>query len=97
MFQGRMEDRCHAESALQLDQIHLVEEQNFKELAFVMGFCGQEKYPTLMVTQREFHYHPPFGYTSRIHLVFKGNEYAVNVLGFLLQSGSVSTAAEEHA
>ena len=91
-----MEDRCHAESALQLDQIHLVEEQNFKELAFVMGFCGQEKYPTLMVTQQELHYHPPFRYTSRTHLVFKGNEYAVNVLGFLLQSGPVSTATEVH-
>ena len=96
MFQGRMEDRCNAEDALQLDRIHLVEEQYFKELAFVMGFYGQEKYPTLTVTQRELHHHPPFGYTSRIHLIFKGNEYAVNVLGFLLQSGSVSTAAEVH-
>ena len=31
MFQGRMEDRCNAEDALQLDRIHLVEEQYFYE------------------------------------------------------------------
>ena len=59
----RMQD-----DVLQLDLLCHMEEQHFKDLAFVMGFSGQDKQPTLTVTQRQLHYHPPFGYTSRIHL-----------------------------
>ena len=61
-----------------------------------MGFSGQDKQPILTVTQWQLHYHPPFGYTSRIHLVFNGNEFTVNILGNTLQSGSVTSAAEVH-
>ena len=82
------------DAVLKLDQIRQMEEQHFKDLVFVMGFSGQDKQPILTVTQRQLNYFPPFGYTSRIHLVFKGNEFAVNVLGVMLQSGSVTSDAE---
>ena len=52
--------------------------------------------PTLIVTQQKFYYHPPFEYTSRIHLVFKGNNLIVNILGVMLQSGSVNSDTEVH-
>ena len=29
---------------------------------------------TVTVTQRELHCHPPFGYTSRVHIVLIGND-----------------------
>ena len=60
-----------------------------------MGYTGDNKKATLMV-QRELRHHLPFGYTSRIHLVIKGNQYSVNVLGIKLQSGLVSSGAEVH-
>ena len=59
---------------LQLEQICLNEEKRFPELAFVPGFTGGTKGPTLTVTQREVHQHLPFGYISRIHLIIKGND-----------------------
>ena len=88
-------DRAN-DSVLQLDQIRPQLEKDFSDLAFVAGFSSRDNQPMLTVTQREMHYHPPFGYTSRIHLVIKGNEYAANVLGVVMQSGSVSTGEEVH-
>jgi len=62
------------DDAFQLEQVCILLEKQFRGLAFVMGFSGNEKCPMLTVTQRELHHHPPFGYTSRIQLVFKGND-----------------------
>ena len=81
---------------VQLERICLNEEQHFPELAFVLGYTGDTKEPTLNVTQREVHQHSPFGYTSRIHLTIKGNEYTVNVLGNHFQSGSLQSEADVH-
>ena len=81
---------------LQLEQICLNEEQYFPELAFVLGYTGDTKDPTLSVTQREVHQHSPFGYTSRIHLIMKGNEYMMNVLGNYFQSGSLQSEIDVH-
>ena len=39
---SRMQD-----DALQLDLLRHMEEQHFKDLAFVMGFSGQDKQPTI--------------------------------------------------
>ena len=47
---SRMQD-----DVLQLDLLHHVEEQHFKDLAFVMEFSGWDKQPTLTVTQRQLH------------------------------------------
>ena len=77
---------------IELEHICLREEQ----CSFAMGYTGDNKEATLMVTQHELHHHPPFGYTSRIHLVIKGNQYSVNVLGIKFQSGLVSSGAEVH-
>ena len=38
----------------------------------------------------------PFGLTSRIHLVIKGNEYAVKILGCHLQSGLLQCETDVH-
>ena len=81
---------------LQLERMCLNEEQHFPELAFVLGYTGDTKEPTLNVTQREVHQHSPFWYTLRIHLIIKGNEYMVNVLGNHLQSGSLQNEADVH-
>lgn len=81
---------------LQLERICLNEEQHFPELAFVLGYNGDTKEPTLNVTQREVHQHSPFGYTSRIHLIINRNEYTVNVLGNHFQSGSLQSEAHVH-
>ena len=40
---SRMQD-----DVLQLDLLRHVEEQHFKDLAFVMGFSGQDKQPTIL-------------------------------------------------
>ena len=85
-----------AKERIELERICLREEQCFQELSFAMGYTGDNKEATLMVTQRELHHHPPFGYTSRIHLVIKGNQYSVNVLGIKFQSGLVSSGSEIH-
>ena len=42
---------------VQLERICLNEEQHFPELAFVLGYTGDTKEPTLNVTQREVHQH----------------------------------------
>lgn len=84
------------DSALQLDRIRHQLEKDFSDLAFVAGYSSKDKQPILTVTQREMHYHPPFGHTSRIHLVIKGNEYVVNILGVAMLSGLVSTDEEVH-
>ena len=81
---------------VQLERICVNEEQHFPELAFVLGYTGDTKEPTLNVTQSEVHQHSPFGYTSRIHLTIKGNEYTVNVLGNHCQSGSLQSEADVH-
>ena len=47
---SRMQD-----DALQLDQIHHVEKEHFKDLAFMMGFSGQDKQPILTVTYITVH------------------------------------------
>ena len=81
---------------LQLERIFLNEEQHFPELAFMPGYTGDTKEPTLTVTQREVHQHLPFGYISRIHLIIKGNECTVNVLGNYFQSGLLQSETDVH-
>jgi len=78
------------DDALQLDQIRSQLEQDFSDLAFVTGFYSTDK---LTITKKEMHFHPPFGYTSRIQVVIKGNEYTANVL-VVLQSGSLRNDEE---
>jgi len=63
-------------SALQLDLIRHQLEKDFSDLGFVAGYSNKDNQSILTVTQQEMHYHPPFGYTSRVHLVIKGNEYS---------------------
>ena len=63
-------------SVLQLDLIRHQLEKDFSDLGFVAGYSNKDNQSILTVTQREMHYHPPFGYTSRVHLVIKGNEYS---------------------
>ena len=75
--------------ALQLETICRASEGRFPELAFVLGHTGSDKAQTLTITQRELHCHPPFGHTSRIHIVFTGNDYTVNILGLPFLSGTV--------
>ena len=74
----------------------MVEERKFLELIFALGHTGDMKETTLTVTQQEVYNHPPFGYTSRVHLVVKGTNYTVNVLGNNLQSGLLQSESDVH-
>jgi len=67
-------------------------EERFQGLAF--AYRQVTKSQTLTVTQHELHCHPPFGYTSRVHIVFVGNEYTVNILGTKFMSGMVQSDAD---
>ena len=91
-----MSQTTRSDSVLQLDRLCLQLEKEFEDLAFVTGFSSKDRQPILTITQREMHHHPPFGHTSRIHLIIKDQEYVVNVLGVVIQSGSVSTDEEVH-
>ena len=88
--------RCH----LDLETLVNVEEQLFKELAFVKGYTGLEKRPVYVVTQRELFHYPPFGYTSRINITLKGSdsgiEYVINSLGFHVESGTLTNDSDVH-
>jgi len=85
-----------SQDMLHLEQIYLVEERNFPELIFALGYTADTKETTFTVTQWEMYNHPPFGYTSRVHLVVKGNKYTVNVLGNTLQSGLLQSEEDLH-
>ena len=63
-----------SQDVLHLEQICLVEERNFPELIFALGYTADTKETTLTVTQQEVYNYPPFGYTLRVHLVVKGNK-----------------------
>jgi len=82
--------------ALQLERICCVKEQCFQELNFVSGYAEEDKEQTLTVTQQKLYHHPPFGYTSRIHMWIKGNQYSINILSHKLQSGTISSSGEVH-
>ena len=73
---------------LPLETICQTGELRFQELAFTVGHTAKEKTPTLTVTQRELYFHPPFGYTSRVHIVITRNYYVVNTLLSRFQSGT---------
>ena len=77
--------------ALQLETICKTGEQRFNGLVFALGPTGTN---TLTITQRELHCHPPFGYTSRVHIVFVGNDYKVNLLGTEFMSGTLYTETD---
>ena len=64
---------------LQLDWIHHQLKKDLNDLAIVTGYSSKDKQSILIVTQQEMHYHPPFRYTSRVHLVIKGNKYVMNI------------------
>ena len=81
-------------SVLQLDAICKTGEQRFKGLVFALGHTGMEGTKTLTITQRELHCHPPFGYTSRVHIVLIGNDYKVNLLGTEFISGTLFTETD---
>jgi len=81
---------------LQLAQISSVEQQHFPELMFALCYTGDGKEQILTVTQREVYKHPPFGFTSRVHLAITGKEYTLKVLGNHLQSGMLQSEADMH-
>ena len=81
---------------LDLETLINAEEQRFKELAFVKGYTGLDKRPVYVVTQRELFYYPPFGYTSRINVTLKGNDYVINSLGFHVESGTITSDDDIH-
>ena len=83
-------------SAFHLEDVFFVEEQRFKELAFVKGYSGPEKSPVFVITQRKLFYHPPFGYTSRVTITVKENKYVINVLAFHLESGELANSEDAH-
>lgn len=81
-------------NVLYLETICRTGELRFQELAFTVGHTAEEKTPTLIVTQRELYLHPPFGYTSRVHIAITENVYTVNILLTRFQSGKVSSDAQ---
>ena len=44
---------------LDLEMLINMEEQKFKEFAFVKGYFGLDKYPVYVAMQRELFNHPP--------------------------------------
>jgi len=84
-------------SALQLETLCKAGEQRFRGLAFVLGHTGKGRTQVLTVTQRELYHHPPFGYTSRVHIVFAGNDYTVNIPGSKFMSGTINSDADVFA
>ena len=76
----------------------LIEQQNFPDLIFALCYTktGDLSKQILTVTQKEVHKHPPFGFTSRVHLAITGNDYTLNVMGYHLQSGLLQGEAEVH-
>jgi len=81
---------------LQLERIYSIEQQHFPELMFALCYTGDGKEQILTVTQREVYEHPPFGFTSRVHLAITGKEYTLKVLGNHLQSGMLQSEADVH-
>ena len=71
-------------------------EQHFNDLAFVKGYTGLGKHPVYVVTQRKLFDYPPFGYTSRINITLKGNDYSINSLGFHVESGTITNNDDIH-
>ena len=65
-------------------------EQRFNDLAFVKGYTGLDKRPVYVVTQRKLFNYPLFGYTSRINITLKGNDYTINSLGFHVESETIT-------
>jgi len=77
-----------------LEGLILVEEQRYKELAFVRGYSASDKCPIYVITQRLLFNHPPYGLTSRINITLKGCEYVINVLAFHLESGTIASVED---
>ena len=81
---------------LDLETLVNTEEQRFKELAFVKGYTGLDKRPVYVVTQWELFDYPSFGYTSRINITLKGNDYVINSLGFHVELGTITSDDDIH-
>jgi len=78
-------------SALQLERLVSSEERKFPEFVFAFGHTNDDNKPILVVTQRRPSYHPPFGYTSRVHITIQQDcSYQVHILLHELESGIVS-------
>jgi len=63
---------------------------------FIKRYCGLDKCPVYVVTQRELFNHPSFGYTSRTSIALKGSEYVINALSFHVESGTIANDGDVH-
>ena len=85
-------------SVLQLGSVVFREQNKFPELVLTLGHTNDDNKSILVVTQRSPSYHPPFGYTSRVHITIKEDcSYQVHVLMHKLESGVVSNEGEVHS
>ena len=69
-------------------------ELNFHELAFTVGHTAKENTPILTLSQRELYLHPPFGYTTTVHIAITENHHVKNMLSSKFQSGMVGNDEE---
>jgi len=77
--------------ALQLEYVLSSTESKFSELVFALGRTTDDFKPILVVTQRDVSYHPPFGFTSRVHITIQQDgSYQVHILMQRLEAGTVS-------
>jgi len=70
---------------LDLETLISMEEQKYKELAVVKGYCGLDKCPIYVV-----------GYMSHISIALKGSEYVINALGFHVELGTIANDGDVH-
>jgi len=77
--------------ALQLEYVLSSTESKFPELVFALRSITDDFKPILVVTQRDVSYHPPFGFTSRVHITIQQDGlYQVHILMQRLKAGTVS-------
>jgi len=77
-----------------LEGLILVEEQRYKDLAFIRSYSAPDKRAVYFITQRMLHHHPPYGLTSRVHITLKGCEYVINTLGYQVESGIIASVED---
>ena len=84
-------------SVLQLEHVLSIDESKFPDLVFALGHTSDTKKPILVVTQRRPSYHPPFGYTSRVHIAIQQDcTYQVHILMRKLEGGTVKNEGDVH-
>ena len=83
-----------AANPLFLEGLILVEEQRYKELAFVRSYSASDKCTIYVITQRLLFNHPPYGLTSRVNITLKGCEYVINALAFHVESGTLASVED---